>query len=458
MRLMRIAVVIISIIVSVVACTTVKVVRYETAPQAEEDKKTTLDFTGMSDEQKEVARGIIDEIIPLVKAGKSEVEIIKILQKKEKKIVTRYRIEVAGSPSRGPDDAKVTIIEFSDFQCPFSNRVQPTIEKILDKYPQEVRHVFKQHPLNIHKDAQLAAEASLAAGGQGSFWDMHDIIFDNSQNIKEESLLGYAEEIGLDVEQFENDLKDRVFKAQVESEIQEAIELGATGTPAFFINGRYLSGAKQLESFVKVIDEELSGKKIPSKWGDTIKKGRKKRHGKKEVSNKIYEIPVGESFWKGSEDAPVTVVMFQDFQCPFSRRSQTTLNKLIRKYPEKVKVVFKNFPLGFHKEAEIAAEAAIAAGAQGKFWEMHDMNFSNQKQLKIENLRANARQLGLDMKQFNDNMKTGQFKKVINEDMEIAKKAGVRGTPTFFVNGRKMVGAKSLTEFEKIIDVIMKEN
>jgi protein-disulfide isomerase len=458
MRLMRIVVVIISIIVSVVACTSVKVVRYETAPQAEEDKSSTFDFAGMSDEQKEVARGIIDEIIPLVKAGKSEGEIIKILQKKEKKIVTRYRVEVAGSPSRGPEDAKVTIIEFSDFQCPFSNRVQPTIEKILDKYPQEVRHVFKQHPLNIHKDAQLAAEASLAAGGQGGFWDMHDIIFDNSQNIKEENLLEYALEIGLDVEQFKNDLKDRVFQAQVESEIQEANELGATATPVFFINGRYLSGAKQLGSFVNVIDEELSGKQIPSKWSNNLKEGRKKRHEKKEIPNKIYEIPVGESFWKGSKDAPVTVVMFQDFQCPFSRRSQTTINKLIRKYPEKVKVVFKNFPLGFHKEAVIAAEAAMAAGSQGKFWEMHDMNFANQKQLKIENLRANARQLGIDMNQFNDNMKTRQFKKIINEDIEIAKEVGVRGTPTFFVNGRKLVGAKPLTEFEKIIDVIMNEN
>ena len=86
------------------------------------------------------------------------------------------------------------------------------------------------------------------------------------------------------------------------------------------------------------------------------------------------------------------------------------------------------------------------------------MNFANQKQLKIENLRANARQLGIDMNQFNDNMKTRQFKKIINEDIEIAKEAGVRGTPTFFVNGRKLVGAKPLTEFEKIIDVIMKEN
>ena len=441
-----------------VSCTSVKVTKLEeAAPSPSPDEVITLDLTGMNAGQQEMAKGMINEIIPLIKTGKTEGEIIKTLQEREAKKITRYRVEEDDSPSRGPKDAKVTIIEFSDFQCPFSKRVQPTVEKIMEKYPQDVRHIFKQHPLSFHKDAQLASEASLAAGAQGMFWEMHEIIFENQRKLKEENLLEYAKELRLNVDQFKADLSDHSFKPQVDREVQQAVKVGASGTPAFFINGRFLSGAKPLKDFVKVIDEELSEKEIPSKWGKNVKDEKKGKVRKAaEDPNKIYTVPVGESPYKGPKDAPITIVEFQDFQCPFSKRSQSTVKQLMDAYPDQIKLVFKNFPLGFHKQAAIAAEAALAAGAQGKFWEMHDKNFSNPKQLSIDKLKTYAQELNLDMNKFNDDLDSHRFKKEVDEDMKLARGVGVRGTPTFFINGKKLVGAKPLAEFQKIIDGLKK--
>jgi len=440
----------------IVSCETISFTKPggDTKPSPEE--AISVDITGMTLDQQETTKGMMKEIIPLIKAGKTESEIIKILQENEAKKITRYRVAVGDSPSRGPQDAKVTIIEFSDFQCPFSKRVQPTIEKILEKYPNDVKHVFKQHPLAFHKDAPLASEASLAAGEQGMFWDMHGIIFENQKKLKEDDLLKYAKEIGLDVEQFKADLKDHKFKSQVDNETQQAVRIGATGTPAFFVNGRYLSGAKPLDSFVKVIDEELSGKEIPSKWGKNVKEGKAKKKRKAEDPNKIYNVPVGNAPFKGPKDAPITIVVFQDFQCPFSKRSQPTVEQLMKAYPNQIKLAFKNFPLGFHKEAMIAAEAALAADAQGKFWEMHDKIFANQKQINIDNLKSYAQELNLDMTTFNNDIESKKYKKVIDTDMKLARGAGVRGTPTFFINGKKIVGAKPLKAFQEVIDGLMK--
>ena len=439
------------------SCETVKVTKLGGDTKPSPDKAISIDATGMTADQQEAAKSMMQEIVPLFRAGKTEGEIIKILQEKESKKITRYRVEVGDSPSRGPQDAKVTIIEFSDYQCPFSKRVQPTLEKILEKYPNDVKHVFKQHPLAFHKDAPLASEAALASGEQGMFWQMQEIIFENQKKLKEDNLLDYAKELGLDLEQFKADLADHRYKPQVDREAQQAVKIGATGTPAFFVNGRYLSGAKPLDSFVKVIDDELSGKEIPSKWGKNVKEGKaQKKTQPAEDPNKIYTIPVGDSPVKGTKDAPITIVMFQDFQCPFSKRSQSTVKQVMDAYPDQIELAFKNFPLGFHKQAMIAAEAGMAADAQGKFWEMHDKIFTNQKQIDIDILKGYAQELNLDMNKFNADLETNRYKKVIDSDMKLARGAGVRGTPTFFINGKKLVGAKPLPAFQEVIDGIKK--
>ena len=129
----------------------------------------------------------------------------------------------------------------------------------------------------------------------------------------------------------------------------------------------------------------------------------------------------------------------------------------MKAYPNQIRLAFKNFPLGFHKEAMIAAEAALAADAQGKFWEMHDKIFANQKQINVDILKGYAQELNLDMNKFNTDLETHRYKKVIDDDMKLARGAGVRGTPTFFINGKKLVGAKPLPAFKEIIDGLKKK-
>jgi protein-disulfide isomerase len=172
----------------------------------------------------------------------------------------RYTVKTDGSPARGPEDAKVTIVELSDFQCPFCSRVKPTLKQLLGDYPDDVQIVFKHLPLDFHTKAPAAHAASEAAHKQGKFWEMHDKIFSNQAEMAPEKYEQYAAEIGLDVERFKKDAASAEIKQRVDADKKEAASLGVTGTPSFFINGRYLSGAQPVDAFKRLIDEELGRK------------------------------------------------------------------------------------------------------------------------------------------------------------------------------------------------------
>lgn len=172
-----------------------------------------------------------------------------------------YRTEVAATgPSAGPADAPVTIVEFSDFQCPFCSRMIPTLEQVKAKYGDKIRLVFRQFPLNIHPDAQKAAEASLCANEQGKFWELHDAMFENQKQLAPENLKAKAAELGMNAEQFNSCLDSGKFAAEVATDMSEGIVAGVTGTPAIFINGRFISGAVPFEEIAAVIDDELRRK------------------------------------------------------------------------------------------------------------------------------------------------------------------------------------------------------
>jgi protein-disulfide isomerase len=168
----------------------------------------------------------------------------------------RYDIAV-GAHVRGPADAKVTIVEWSDFQCPFCKRSRPTIEQIEKEYGDQVRVSFRHLPLDFHQKAGAAHAAAAAAGEQGKFWEMHDKIFDNQQQMSEQKYEEWAGEMGMDVEQFKRDVASAEVKATIDKDKKEAAALGVTGTPAFFVNGRYIRGAQPFPTFKVMIDEEL---------------------------------------------------------------------------------------------------------------------------------------------------------------------------------------------------------
>ena len=176
-------------------------------------------------------------------------------------------------PTRGGDaSAPVTIIEYTDFQCPFCSRVQPTIDAVLEQYGGSVRHVFKELPLPMHAQAKLGAEAALCAGDQGQFWEMHDWLFANKNSINRDALAAQGATLGLDVDEFNGCIDAEKYSRLIEEDMQEANSFGITGTPGFLINGRVLRGAVPLEQFQAVINEELrkAGVEVPEpKAADT---------------------------------------------------------------------------------------------------------------------------------------------------------------------------------------------
>ncbi len=172
------------------------------------------------------------------------------------------RVEVAAAqheaPSFGPDDAPVRVVEFSDFECPFCSRVVPTIEQIKETYGDKVRIEFRQFPLHsIHPNAQKAAEASLCAAEQGKFWEMHDAMFAQQRALGVEQLKEKAASLELDAEEFGQCLDSGRFAEAVTADLRAGSAAGVSGTPAFFINGRPLSGAQPFEAIAKIIDDEL---------------------------------------------------------------------------------------------------------------------------------------------------------------------------------------------------------
>ena len=168
-----------------------------------------------------------------------------------------YAFPVGKSATKGPADALVTLIEVSEFQCPYCGRVGPTMKGLEEKYGKDLRIVFKHNPLGFHPNAMPAANAAECANEQGKFWPMHDKLFANQQQLSPENYEKWAGEVGLDMGRFKKCVAENKYKAKIEEDQKTGMQLGARGTPAFFINGRFLSGAQPQPAFEAIIDEEL---------------------------------------------------------------------------------------------------------------------------------------------------------------------------------------------------------
>jgi len=200
-------------------------------------------------------------------------------------------------------------------------RVGPTLDQIIREYPADARVVFKMHPLSMHPNAQIAAEAALAAHAQGKFVEMHEKLLENSRSLSRDTILGLAGDVGLDVERFTRELDSHAHAAQIESETKEVVAVGATGTPASFINGRYLRGAKPFAAFKEMIDEELAwvrkGDRPAFKTGSNVAEASPPRAAAPApapVPDRVYDIPVGGAPARGAAKAKVTIQHYLDYQ------------------------------------------------------------------------------------------------------------------------------------------------
>ncbi len=170
-----------------------------------------------------------------------------------------YRVSVdsADAPVRGNPKAPVTVVEFSDFQCPFCARARPTVARVREAYGDKLRWVFRHFPLSFHPYAEKAGEAAACAGDQGRFWEMHDRLWENNTKLEVADLKGYAAALGLDTAAFARCLDSDLHAGLLDRDLQAGAGYGVSGTPAFFVNGRPLLGAQPFEAFQEVIDDEL---------------------------------------------------------------------------------------------------------------------------------------------------------------------------------------------------------
>jgi len=369
------------------------------------------------------------------------------------------RVEIgADSPWTGAKNAKVTIVEFSDFQCPFCLRVEPTVRKILDTYKGDVKLVWRNEPLPFHPNALPAAKAAMAAHKQGKFWEMHKLMFEHQTELSEPKYEEWAKQIGLDMNRWRRDKDSTELANAITSEGRYGTQVGADGTPAFFINGRLISGALPFETFKPIIDEQIQKANAalkkgvkPDKLYDVLvaENVQSAGHAEQELAAKV---DVGNAPVLGPRNAPVTIVEWSDFQCPFCGRVEPTLQQLRQEYKGKIRLAWKNQPLSFHPNAMPAAEAAMAAHEQGKFWEFHDALFKRQGELGPALYDEVAKQLGLDMDRFHASIQSHRHAAQIQADMSAGSAVGAQGTPTFFINGKKLVGAQPVDAFKQVID------
>jgi protein-disulfide isomerase len=392
---------------------------------------------------------------------------------------TVYKVSVTKQdPQKGPDDALVTVVVFSDFQCPFCSRVVPTIDGITQKYGNDLRVVWKHNPLPFHQDATPAATLASEAfqeGGSKKFWEAHDLLFKNQSALSRADLENYGKQLGLNAKKVSAALDGNSFKAKIEEDQALARNLGASGTPSFFINGRSLRGAQPQPAFEKLIDAELAKAKAKVASGtpkakiyeETTKDGATKPAPAPAAAaapdeNKIYDIAVPKDApSKGGKNAKVVIQEFSDFQCPFCSRVGPTVKQISEEYKDKVRIVWRNYPLPFHQNAGPAAQAATEVFDQGgsdKFWAYHDLMFANQGSLARADLEKYAEQVGgINMAKFRAALDNKTHEARVKADMDAVTKAGASiGTPSFFINGKLLQGAQPFDAFKTAIDAALK--
>ncbi len=376
----------------------------------------------------------------------------------------------------GDPNAAVTIVEYTDYQCPFCNRhSQETMPQLIENMIDtgRVYYVIKDFPLDqLHAEAREAALSARCAGEQDTYLEMHDAIFASQSvwsDVGDEAATAHfaslAEDMNLDMEAYEECVSTSEYPDSIQASLEEGSVLGVTGTPAFFINGYLVSGAQPYDVFEYVIElGENDG------IGDAIEvQARQAYQAYLEQQNQPpqpptpagpVDIPTDEAHSIGDPNAPVTLIEYTDYQCPFcGRHFQQTFPLIQEQYIDtgQVRYVFKDFPLTrIHPQAVAAANAARCAGEQGAYLEFHNKLFENQDAWangQAETIFIGyAAELGLDKAAFGQCVQENRYEEAIMADLNEGIDVGVSGTPAFFINGRFLSGAQPFEAFSAYIE------
>lgn len=365
-------------------------------------------------------------------------------------------------PQIGSRTAPVTIVVFSDLQCPFCKRLDETFAALRTKYGDKLRVVWHDFPLAFHKEAQATAEAAqivFLAKGSEAHAKFVKKAFANQASLTDENREKWMAELGVD--EVTADLRRRA-KERVLADIELGKKLGVTGTPDSFVDGKEVAGAQAESAFTTVIDAHLEAAAELSVAPDKVYEKlcekfftAKKVAGAVADDETIYKVGLVGAPLDGPKDALVTVVTFGDYQCPFCKRLDDVLVLLRKDYPTKVRLAFRHEPLAFHKRAQPVAHFAIEAFVQKgapKFFEVHRALFASQAHLDDPDLEAIAKANGLDVPKAMAAVATSKWATELGRDHSMATLLSVTGTPCSFVNGRKVVGAQPYAKMKSVVE------
>ncbi len=375
-------------------------------------------------------------------------------------------------PVWGDATAPVTIVAFLDLQCPFCARAEGTLAALRRQYgPHQLRLVFKHNPLPFHAhalSAALAAQSVYEIAGSQAFFAFVGQVYADQQDLSDAALERWALGLGVDIGALRQHMAADDARAAVSADLALARRIGARGTPDFRVNGIDVAGAQPITTFRKVIDAELQRTKVLRSNGVPADQLYARRVAANHVDKPpvpvrkprpedttIWRIAVGHSPVLGPRNAPVTIVEFADFQCPFCKRVQATLAQLMTHYPGKLRIVFKNNPLPFHRRAMptamLAMEARREQGDAGFFRAVKAI-YARAPALTDADLAALATELHLNAARVKRAVDKLSYKKLVEADMHLADDYNARGTPHFFINGYRVTGAQPVEKFETVID------
>ena len=340
------------------------------------------------------------------------------------------------------EQAEVTLVEFTDFQCPFCARAAVTVHALQEKYGKSLRVVLKHNPLPFHPLARPAALAAIAAQRQGKFWPMHDKMFSHPQELDEQHFFKWAKQLGMDIGRFRRDKLDAAAARQVDDDIAAAESVEARGTPTFFVNGRKVVGAQPVEVFSVVIDEEIAAARAANRRGTSWYESRIV-DGKTfdDLEDTVLPFDLTGLPAQGAENPQVTVVFVTDHQCPFCARLAPTLQHLVEKYPQQVRLVSVPWMAADHPAFMPAAQASLAAwidGGASEFAKLDRELYAHSHELDEELVAKLAAQAGLKRPRLAELVASGQVAAILEKANTVAVRGEAEATPTVFVNGRNV--------------------
>jgi protein-disulfide isomerase len=366
------------------------------------------------------------------------------------------------TPAKAAPDALVTVVMFGDLECPHTRSAYQTLNELERLFPGELRIAWRHRPLREHghaRDAAIFAAALHSEDGPTAFWRLVGDVSGSDDAASREFLDRWASRQERAFSGFQAPTDTAAGAARVDEDLALAGRFGVRDTPTLFINGLRVRGDRPLEELRGIVARELRnaralvGAGVSPSFIYTTRVTKNLIGIGPEVIERTCPPPE-KSPRRGSDRALVTMVVFSDYECPFCRRVHPALKRLEARYKSELAIVWKNLPLAQHPNAASAARLALgarAAGGDASFWLVHDRLFEAESPLDSATLESVARSAGIDAGPLMAAVRRGDHQAEIDGDVALAKRLGVTGTPTIFVNGRRVGGAQPFSSFESLV-------